>query len=68
MIGLGRMGASMVSRLLQGGHESVVFDTMPDSVRDLANISATGAASLDDFVARLKRPRGGRGGGRGHSA
>jgi 6-phosphogluconate dehydrogenase len=57
MIGLGRMGASMVSRLLQGGHECVVFDTKPDSVKDLANKGATGAASLDDFMAKLKPPR-----------
>jgi 6-phosphogluconate dehydrogenase len=57
MIGLGRMGASMVSRLLQGGHECVVFDTKPDSVKDLANKGATGAASLEDFMAKLKPPR-----------
>jgi 6-phosphogluconate dehydrogenase len=57
MIGLGRMGASMVSRLLQGGHECVVFDSNPDSVKDLANKGATGAASLDDFMAKLKPPR-----------
>ena len=57
MIDLGRMGASMVSRLLQGGHECVVFDSNPDSVKDLANKGATGAASLDDFMARLKPPR-----------
>jgi 6-phosphogluconate dehydrogenase len=57
MIGLGRMGASMVSRLLQAGHECVIFDTKPDSVKDLANKGATGAASLDDFIARLKPPR-----------
>ena len=57
MIGLGRMGASMVSRLLQGGHECVVFDMKPDSVRDLANKGATGAVSLEDFMAKLKPPR-----------
>jgi 6-phosphogluconate dehydrogenase len=57
MIGLGRMGASMVSRLLQGGHECVVFDMKPDSVKDLANKGATGAVSLDDFMAKLKPPR-----------
>jgi 6-phosphogluconate dehydrogenase len=57
MIGLGRMGASMVSRLLQGGHECVVFDMKPDSVKDLASNGATGAASLDDFMAKLKPPR-----------
>jgi len=57
MIGLGRMGASMVSRLLQGGHECVVFDMKPDSVKGVANQGATGAASLDDFMAKLKPPR-----------
>jgi 6-phosphogluconate dehydrogenase len=57
MIGLGRMGASMVSRLLQGGHECVVFDMKPDSVKDLASKGATGAASLDDFIAKLTPPR-----------
>jgi len=57
MIGLGRMGASMVSRLLQGGHECVVFDMKPDSVKGLANKGATGAASLEDFMGKLKPPR-----------
>jgi len=57
MIGLGRMGASMVSRLLQGGHECVVFDMKPDSVKDLANKGATGAASLEEFMAKVKPPR-----------
>ena len=57
MIGLGRMGASMVSRLLQGGHECVVFDMKAESVKDLASKGATGAASLDDFMAKLKPPR-----------
>ena len=57
MIGLGRMGASMVSRLLQGGHECVVFDMKPESVEDLARKGATGAASLSDFLAKLKPPR-----------
>src|ERR1035437_8743492 len=57
MIGLGRMGASMVSRLLQGGHQCVVFDMKPESVKDLASKGAMGAASLDDFMAKLKPPR-----------
>ena len=57
MIGMGRMGASMVSRLLQGGHQCVVFDMNPDSVKDVANKGATGAASLEDFMAKLKPPR-----------
>jgi len=57
MSGLGKMGASMVSRLLQGGHECVVFEMKPDRVKDMANKGATGAASLDDFMAKLKPPR-----------
>ncbi len=57
MIGLGRMGASMVSRLVKGGHQCVVFDTKPDSVKELAGKGATGATSIDDFLAKLKPPR-----------
>ena len=57
MIGLGRMGANMVRRWLRGGHECVVFDVNPDSVKELAKEGAAGAASLDDFVAKLKQPR-----------
>ncbi len=57
MIGLGRMGASMVSRLLHGGHECVVFDTKPESVKELAGKGAIGATSLSDFMAKLKPPR-----------
>jgi 6-phosphogluconate dehydrogenase len=57
MIGLGRMGANMVQRLMQGGHECVVFDVNPASVSKLANDGAIGAKSLDDFVSRLKPPR-----------
>ena len=57
MIGLGRMGANMVRRLLQGGHQCVVYDRNPDAVKTLAGEGATGAESLDDFIARLGRPR-----------
>ncbi|MEO7143787.1 MAG: phosphogluconate dehydrogenase (NAD(+)-dependent, decarboxylating) [Bryobacteraceae bacterium] len=57
MIGLGRMGASMVTRLLKGGHQCVVFDTKAESVTQLASKGAMGAASLDDFVAKLTPPR-----------
>src|SRR5579864_5505369 len=57
MIGLGRMGANMVHRLLHGGHECVVFDVNPANVRKLANDGAKGAKSLDEFVSRLKPPR-----------
>src|SRR5581483_9427177 len=57
MIGLGRMGANMVLRLLRGGHDCVVYDVNPDAVRDLDAQGATGSADLDDFVAKLERPR-----------
>ncbi|MGH8694346.1 MAG: phosphogluconate dehydrogenase (NAD(+)-dependent, decarboxylating) [Burkholderiales bacterium] len=57
MIGLGRMGANMVRRLLRGGHECVVHDLSADSVRQLAGEGATGATSLDQFVSTLRRPR-----------
>ncbi len=57
MIGLGRMGANMVSRLLRGGHQCVVFDMNPTAVQTLANEGAVGTASLDEFVARLTPPR-----------
>jgi 6-phosphogluconate dehydrogenase len=57
MIGLGRMGANMVQRLLHGGHECVVFDVNAANVKKLANDGAKGAKSLDEFVSRLKPPR-----------
>jgi len=57
MVGLGRMGTNMVGRLLHNGHQCVVFDTKPDSVKDLASKGATGATSLEDFVTKLKPPR-----------
>jgi 6-phosphogluconate dehydrogenase len=57
MIGLGRMGANMVRRLIHGGHDCVVHDVSADAVRGLAGEGAVGATSLDDFVARLKKPR-----------
>ena len=57
MIGLGRMGANMVQRLMHGGHECVVFDMKAASVNKLANDGAVGAKSLDDFVSKLKPPR-----------
>jgi 6-phosphogluconate dehydrogenase len=57
MIGLGRMGANMVRRLLKAGHECVVFDMSPASVQALAKEGATGGSSLDDFIAKLKQPR-----------
>ncbi len=57
MIGLGRMGANMVRRLMRGRHECVVWDVNPDNVKQLAGEGATGATSLDDFVAKLRPPR-----------
>ena len=57
MIGLGRMGANMVRRLIRGGHECVVYDVSPKSVEELAKEGAIGTSSLDDFVAKLKKPR-----------
>jgi 6-phosphogluconate dehydrogenase len=57
MIGLGRMGANMVRRLMQGGHSCVVFDVQPRAVKALAAEGATGAATMDGFVATLAAPR-----------
>jgi 6-phosphogluconate dehydrogenase len=57
MVGLGRMGANMVRRLLKGGHECVVFDMSPKAVEELAKEKATGAASLQDLVKKLEKPR-----------
>src|SRR5690348_18365210 len=57
MVGLGRMGANLVRRLMKTGHDCVVFNRTPDKVRMLESEGATGASSLDDFVAKLARPR-----------
>src|SRR5215472_16546652 len=57
MIGLGRMGANMVRRLMKNGHQCVVYDRSPDAVRALAAEGGVGAPSLDEFVAKLKPPR-----------
>jgi 6-phosphogluconate dehydrogenase len=57
MIGLGRMGANMVRRLLRARHDCVVFDRSPDAVRALESDGATGATSLPDLVRRLSSPR-----------
>ena len=56
MIGLGRMGGNMVQRLLQGGHELVVFDRSSEVVQQHVAIGATGAKDLADLCARLRRP------------
>jgi 6-phosphogluconate dehydrogenase len=57
MIGLGRMGANMVRRLLRGGHECVVNDRNPEAVQALIDEGATGDTALDGFIAKLKPPR-----------
>jgi 6-phosphogluconate dehydrogenase len=57
MIGLGRMGANMVRRLLKGGHECVVFDMSSDTVAELARERAIGTHSLADLVRKLEKPR-----------
>jgi 6-phosphogluconate dehydrogenase len=57
MIGLGRMGANMVRRLMKAGHECVVYDVSPDSVKALAGEGATGSESMEDFVGKLSKPR-----------
>jgi 6-phosphogluconate dehydrogenase len=57
MIGLGRMGANMVRRLLTGGHQCVVFDRAPKAVQELVDEKAVGSSSLADFVKKLTKPR-----------
>ena len=57
MIGLGRMGANMVRRLLRGGHDCVVNDRNPEAVKALEAEGATGDVSLEGFIAKLKPPR-----------
>jgi 6-phosphogluconate dehydrogenase len=57
MVGLGKMGGNMTRRLIRGGHEVVVYDISPDSVRALAAEGAEGAGSLEDLVGKLPGPR-----------
>ncbi|HEX6907318.1 MAG TPA: decarboxylating 6-phosphogluconate dehydrogenase [Terriglobales bacterium] len=57
MIGLGRMGSNMVRRLMRGGHQCVVFDMNPASLKQMAGEGATSAESLDDMTRKLKKPR-----------
>jgi 6-phosphogluconate dehydrogenase len=57
MVGLGRMGANIVRRLQRGGHDCVVYDVNADAVSELAGEGATGAGSLEEFAAKLERPR-----------
>jgi 6-phosphogluconate dehydrogenase len=57
MVGLGRMGANMVRRLIKAGHNCVVFDVFPKSVEELAKEKATGSSSLQDLASKLQKPR-----------
>ncbi len=57
MIGLGRMGANMVRRLIRKGHSAVVYDRSPETVKQLVGEGATGSDSLDDFIKKLQKPR-----------
>jgi 6-phosphogluconate dehydrogenase len=57
MVGLGRMGANMVRRLMRGGHQCVVYDVAPATVQAMGKEGAAGAASLDEFVQKLTKPR-----------
>ena len=57
MIGLGRMGINMAARLIKAGNECVVYDPRPEAVQELESQGAVGAASLEDLIARLTKPR-----------
>src|SRR4051812_39979802 len=57
MVGLGRMGANIVRRIMRDGHTAVAFDTSADVVKQLESEGAVGATTLEDFVAKLEKPR-----------
>ena len=57
MVGVGRMGANLVRRLMRAGHECVVYDVSTEAVNALTREGATGSASLDEFVQKLDKPR-----------
>ena len=57
MVGLGRMGANLVRRLMRDGHECVVYDVSADAVKNLEAEGSTGSSTIEDFVAKLQKPR-----------
>src|SRR5205823_12465238 len=57
MVGLGRMGANMVRRLMKDGHDCVVFDVDPDAVEQLESEGAAGSSSLAELVEKMEAPR-----------
>ena len=57
IVGLGRMGSGMAQRLIRKGHECVVYDAKPAAVTSLQEAGATGAASMQEMVAQMARPR-----------
>jgi len=57
MVGLGRMGANMVRRLIKGGHSCTVFDMFPKAVEELTKEKAVGSSSLQDLASKLQKPR-----------
>ena len=57
MIGLGRMGANIVRRLMRDGHDCVVYDVSADSIKTLESEGASGAPTLEEFVGKLQKPR-----------
>ncbi len=57
MVGLGRMGANMVRRLMKNGHDCVVYDVFPKSVEELVKEKAVGSSSIQDFCSKLSKPR-----------
>ena len=57
MVGLGRMGAGIVRRLMTDGHRCVGYDVFPDAVKTLEADGAAGSSSLEEFAAKLEKPR-----------
>src|SRR3954454_1021718 len=57
MVGLGRMGANLVRRLMRDGHDCVVYDVNPDAIKELEGEGATGGTTLEEFISKLDKPR-----------